>query len=64
MRRVLVDVARKRRTAKRGGGVVEVALDSASGARAEHPTDVIALDQALESLAAFDARKARLVELR
>jgi RNA polymerase sigma factor (TIGR02999 family) len=65
MRSVLVDHARARRAAKRGGGrrrlEVTVAPD---GADQERNIDVIALDEALGRLAEMDQRKVRLVELR
>jgi RNA polymerase sigma factor (TIGR02999 family) len=68
MRRVLVDHARTRRAAKRGGGATQVTLGDAdavaSGSAGDADVDVLALDEALTRLAAFDARKARLVELR
>jgi RNA polymerase sigma factor (TIGR02999 family) len=65
MRRVLVDIARKRRAERRGGAQavrvpledVEIAADDACG-------DLVALDEALERLAVADPRKARVVELR
>ena len=64
MRRVLVDHARARRAQKRGGGDVQISLDDAHAAAAPDTVDVLALDDALALLAAMDARKARLVELR
>jgi len=64
MRRVLVDAARARQTAKRGAGAVRVPLDSNAEAGAPPPLDLIALDRALERLATFDARKVQVVELR
>ncbi len=65
MRRVLVDYARERNAEKRGGGVVVLALDEArvAGAGGARP-DVLALDAALEKLAALDERQSRAVELR
>ena len=67
MRRVLVDHARTRRSAKRGGGVPHVTLAEANPAT-EHANadavDVLALDEALERLTTLDPPKARLVELR
>jgi RNA polymerase sigma factor (TIGR02999 family) len=64
IRRILVDHARNRGYAKRGGGTVQVSLDGgAVGAGARH-VDVIALDEALASLFEFDPRKGRVVELR
>lgn len=64
MRRVLVDHARTRRMQKRGGGVRPVALDEAMAVAVEPPTDLIAVDDALVALAALDARKAQVVEMR
>jgi RNA polymerase sigma-70 factor (ECF subfamily) len=68
IRRILVDYARKRRYAKRGGGQTEVSLDDCIdeallGTKARG-IDVEALDDALTSLAKVDARKGRVVELR
>ncbi|MDQ2840191.1 MAG: sigma-70 family RNA polymerase sigma factor [Acidobacteriota bacterium] len=63
MRRVLVNHAISRRRQKRGGGAVLVSLSEA-GAIADRSSDVIALDEALETLAKFDDRKSRVVELR
>ena len=63
MRRVLVDHARGLQRAKRGGAAVRVTLDAENLAAPEAGTDVIALDEALERLAATDERKARVVEL-
>lgn len=70
MRRVLVDHARARLAGKRGAGaqhvtLIDARLDaSASAATTDDAIDLLALDNALERLAAFDPRKARLVELR
>ena len=64
IRRILVDHARSRGYAKRGGNAVRVSLE---GLQLEAPTsgvDVLALDEALVSLSKFDERKARVVELR
>lgn len=64
MRRLLVDHARARGADKRGVAVT-VSLDAADiDANAASQPDVLALDRALEKLAAIDARQARLVELR
>src|SRR5262245_24367696 len=63
MRRILVDFARSRRNAKRGGDVSRVILDEALIV-AQPGTDVVAVDDALKSLEKLDARKARIVELR
>lgn len=66
MRQVLVDEARRRQAEKRGGGVRPVDLDplSVSAAGSEAEEDFLALDQALTRLAALDARRAEVVELR
>ena len=64
MRRVLVDHARSRGYRKRGGGAQRVTLDEALLASPEPSLDVVALDRALEALAAVDERKSRVVELR
>jgi RNA polymerase sigma factor (TIGR02999 family) len=64
MRRVLVDHARARGSGKRGGAVQKVSLDEALLLAPEPAVDVLALDRALEALAAVDARKGRVIELR
>ena len=64
MRQILTDHARRRRSAKRGHGWRQVALDEAPGAKEQHPIDLIALDEALSRLAELDNRKHRVVELR
>jgi len=64
MRRILVDHARARRSDKRGGGVPSVTLDEALAVSPAASTDVVAVDDALRSLAKIDPRKARVVELR
>ena len=64
MRQILVDHARKHRAAKRGSGERELSLDEAAVFSAERASNLVALDDALESLAQFDERKSRLVELR
>ncbi len=63
MRRVLVDYARERDAAKRGGGAHALTLDEARLAAGPAP-DVVALDEALDSLARIDERKSRVIELR
>jgi RNA polymerase sigma factor (TIGR02999 family) len=62
MRRVLVDMARARRAAKRGLGLEPVTLDT--GIVVEPPVDVIAVDEALEALSAIEPRPSQVVELR
>ena len=64
MRRVLVDHARSRGYRKRGGGAERVTLHEGLVASPEPAVDVLALDLALEALAAVDARKGRVIELR
>jgi RNA polymerase sigma factor (TIGR02999 family) len=64
MRRILVDYARSRRFAKRGGGAQPVSLDEAMVVSNERAADIVALDEALNALAEFDERKSRMVELR
>ena len=64
IRRIVVDHARERRYAKRGGGQVQVPLDEALIGTRARGVEVEALDEALTSLAKIDARKARVVELR
>ena len=64
MRRVLVDIARRRRAGRRGGAHVRVPLESIDVAAVEPDADLVAIDEALERLAAEDPRKARVVELR
>ena len=64
MRRILVDHARSRAYAKRGGGAVQVSLQEELAAVKPRHVDVLALDQALAALSEFDPRKGRVVELR
>jgi RNA polymerase sigma factor (TIGR02999 family) len=64
MRHVLVDYARERKRVKRGGGAVHVAVDEAAVLSPERVEEVVAVDLALARLAAADARKARVFEMR
>ena len=65
MRRVLVDIARRRRAERRGGdGAIRVPLELIDVAAKERGADLLAVDAALEMLAAHDPRKAQVVELR
>jgi RNA polymerase sigma factor (TIGR02999 family) len=64
IRRILVEHARKRHFAKRGGGAVKISFDEAAIVSQEQAADLVALDEALTSLEAMDQRKARIVELR
>jgi len=63
MRRILVDHARGRSRAKRGGGERPVSLDEALVVSPDRGADVLALDEALARLSTLDERKARAVEL-
>jgi RNA polymerase sigma factor (TIGR02999 family) len=64
IRRILVDYARNRYAAKRGGGVYKFALEEAIDLPNQRDLDLVALDDALEGLAAVDSQQARIVELR
>jgi RNA polymerase sigma-70 factor (ECF subfamily) len=64
MRRVLVDVARARGRAKRGGDQLRVSLSEAGDIPARPSANFVALDDALKTLEALDARQCRVVELR
>ena len=64
MRRILVDYARSRLYAKRGGGAQQVSFDEALMVSHERAHEVVALDDALKDLAQFDERKSQVVELR
>jgi RNA polymerase sigma-70 factor, ECF subfamily len=63
MRRILVDYARSRRYAKRGGGVKEISLEEAIVSD-ERSAEIVALDETLGRLAEIDQRKSQIVELR
>jgi RNA polymerase sigma factor (TIGR02999 family) len=64
MRRILVDYSRRRGARKRGGAAIRAPLDDALSIPVDEQFDLIALDGALEQLAAFDARKCQVVEMR
>jgi RNA polymerase sigma factor (TIGR02999 family) len=64
MRRILIDHARSHNYAKRGGGAPHFSLDEAAVLSNERAAGLIALDDALTSLAAIDPRKSKIVELR
>jgi RNA polymerase sigma factor (TIGR02999 family) len=65
MRRVLVDIARRRDAERRGGrDAVRVPLADVDAPVAQRDEDLVAIDEALEKLARLDARKAKVVELR
>jgi RNA polymerase sigma factor (TIGR02999 family) len=64
MRRVLVDSARSRERHKRGGNPQRLSLDECANLGQQHDAALIALDDALTALAASDARKCRVVEMK
>ncbi len=64
MRRILVDFARARNFAKRGGAAVRVSLSAAAELPQQQDADLLALDEALTRLAVVDERASRVVELR
>jgi len=64
MRRIMVDHARERRALKRGGGALKVSLDDAALVTERRSEELLALDEALQELAALDPRKSQIVELR
>ena len=64
MRRILIDHARNHARAKRGGGLHQVSFEETAVVSEERAAELIALDDALKALAAFDLSKSRIVELR
>ena len=64
MRQILVDHARRRNAAKRGGDRKRLSLHSSAAMMEKDPIDVVALDDALTRLSQLDDRQSRLVELR
>lgn len=64
MRRILVEHARSRRRHKRGSGVAPCSLEEALTVSREGDTDLVALDEALDALAAISPRQSQMVELR
>lgn len=64
MRHILVDYARARQMAKRGGGARAVSLDEALTIGPERADDLVALNDALDALAQLDLRQSQIVELR
>jgi RNA polymerase sigma factor (TIGR02999 family) len=64
MRRILVDAARAKGSQKRGGGAVRVTFLEELPVGTERDLDLVAVDDALEALAAIDERKARVVEMK
>jgi RNA polymerase sigma factor (TIGR02999 family) len=64
MRRILVDHARAKHRAKRGGGDLRVTLDEATALMKTRAIDLVALDEALDRLAQIDEQQSKVVELR
>ena len=64
MRHILVDFARAQAREKRGGGGLKVSLSEAANIASEQTADLVALDDALQTLEKLDPRQARVVELR
>lgn len=64
MRQILVDEARKRNSAKRGGDAIQVSLTEATNVVQEQAANVVALDDALKTLESIDGRQSEIVELR
>jgi RNA polymerase sigma factor (TIGR02999 family) len=64
MRRILVDYARARGFAKRGGGARQVSLDEAVDAADERAAELVAIDDAITDLARLNERESKIVELR
>jgi len=64
MRHILIDHARSHAYAKRGGGARKVPLDEAMALNDQRANELLALDDALNSLAVMDARKSQIIELR
>ncbi len=64
MRQILVDYARSHRASKRGGHVYKLALDEAEEQPQALEVDIVALDDALKSLAEMDSQQSRVVELK
>ena len=64
MRQILVDYARRKKYAKRGGGAINVSLTGANAVSAEPAAEVRALNEALTRLEELDLQQARVVELR
>ncbi len=64
MRQILVEYARSRQAAKRGGGEYRLSLSGADRLAKERDVNLLALDDALQSLESLDPQKARIVDLR
>jgi RNA polymerase sigma-70 factor (ECF subfamily) len=64
MRHILVDFARSRKNQKRGGDAIRIPIEDADVSAGENNVDLVDLDEALNALAEFDNRKAKVIELR
>lgn len=64
MRRILVDYARQHRRLKRGSGAQQVTLDDAMLVSKDHPSEMLAVDEALQKLEQLDPRKSQVAVLR
>jgi RNA polymerase sigma factor (TIGR02999 family) len=64
MRHILVDHARNRRAAKRGGGDAKLTLDTGIALPSKPDVDLVVLDDALTRLAELDPRQSRIIEMR
>ena len=64
MRRILVDDARRRHFDKRGGHAIHISLDEVLTVPQEQAANLVALDDALKTLASMEARQSKIVELR
>lgn len=64
MRRILVEQARSKNFAKRGGGAEKISLDETAVISAGRSAEVVAVDEALTELESWDPRKGKIVELR
>ena len=64
MRRILIDIARRKQAARHGGGLHRTKLDDLSLAASAPDEELLAVHEALDALATHDARKAELVKLR
>jgi RNA polymerase sigma factor (TIGR02999 family) len=64
MRRILIDYAREKHAQKRGDGFTKIALEEAVSFPQQREVDLVALDDALKTLAEIDPAQSRIVELR
>ena len=64
IRRILIDHARTRKRLKRGGGALRLTLSESIVSADDEGVDILDLDEAMARLAEFDARKARIVEMK